>query len=116
MTPKNITALAQRYRRAVAIFDAAKAAYNQEVAGIVQRFERKGPVAVGTRVETNGYCRRGKMIEVERGEISQGFRWGREPFDISLIATGKVIKGDGTPGKQEGTREIKIDAVKSPSR
>ena len=112
MTPKNIAPLAQRYRRAVAVFDAAKAAYNQEVAEIVQRFEREGPMVVGTRVETNSYSHRGKMIEVERVRILQSWRAGGKPFNIKLVAQGKVIKADGTVGMLGSRREITIDEAK----
>ena len=76
--------------------DAADVDFQKQKDALDQRMREDGPVKIGDVVEVTGFPHKGKKMIVVRVFIR------RDYFDgIGVKAIGKVLKADGTPGKNQ---------------
>jgi len=67
--------------------------------------EENCPVKIGDVVEVTGYSNNGKMMEIHSIELCN-YGWKETHYEYKI--KGKVIKKDGTVGKNNGENRIKV--------
>lgn len=103
MMDKKVSEIVEEFAKAVEDRDRANLVYTQILHGLNERIAREGPMKIGDIIICNDYSFKDKSFKVETVRLNKD--WFN---NYEIIAKGRILKADGTPGKNKGKHTISV--------